>query len=158
MPGWEKVNFEIDLMANKPEERVEQWVTAGATRIIIHVEAKGNVPGAIESLAGRVEIAVALNIETPISAIERFKDKIQGIQLMGIDHIGFQHQPFDAKVIERVKEARQMYPDLHISIDGGVSLDNARQLIDAGASRLVIGSGIFNADNFLEAIRLFKAA
>lgn len=157
LPGWEKVNFEIDLMVNRPEEIVEDWVRAGATRIIIHQEAKGDVVKAVDMLVGRVEVALALGIETPISTIESFKERIQSIQLMGIDHIGFQGQSFDSKVIDRVREVKAAYPELPISIDGGVSLENARQLIDAGATRLVVGSAIFNADNYLEALQQLKA-
>lgn len=156
LPGWEKLNFEIDLMANRPEEVIEEWVSAGATRIIIHVEARGNIEGAIDQLKDRIEISLALNVETPISVIEPFKDKIQGIQLMGIDTIGFQHQPFDAKVIDKVKEVRAAYPEMLISVDGGVSLENGSALIAAGANRLVVGSAIFEADNYVDAVTEFK--
>jgi ribulose-phosphate 3-epimerase len=86
-----------------------------------------------------------------------FADKIQFIQLMGIDNVGFQHQAFDAKVIERVKAVREALPNLPISVDGGVSLDNATDLIDVGADRLVIGSAIFAAENPLSAIAEFQA-
>lgn len=162
LPGWEKLNFEIDLMVNKPEQVVEEWVTAGATRIIIHIEAKGDVAGAVEKLLGRVEVALAVGMDTALDMIRdpRFKIQeegwVQAIQLMGIDHVGFQGQPFDAKVIDRVRELRALYPEIAISVDGGVSLDNARQLIDAGATRLVVGSAIFGADNYLEALQKFK--
>lgn len=162
LPGWEKLNFEIDLMANKPEERVEEWVTAGATRIILHVESKGDVEQAIKMLKDRVEIGLALNIDTPISEIGNprlgiAEGSVQFIQLMGIDHIGFQGQEFDVKVVDKIKAVKKMCPQFPVSIDGGVSLANARQLIDAGADRLIVGSAIFDSDNFLEAIKEFKA-
>ncbi len=161
LPGWDKLNFEIDLMANKPEERVEAWVSAGGTRIILHVEAKGDVGKAIAMLKDRVEVGLALNIDTPISEIGNPKlgigeGSVQFIQLMGIDQIGFQGQEFDAKVIDKIKQIKKMCPDYPVSIDGGVSLENAKQLIEAGADRLVVGSGIFNSDNYLEAIANFK--
>ncbi len=161
LPGWEKVNFEIDLMANKPEEKVEDWVNAGVTRIILHIESKGDVGKAIEMLKGRVEVGLAVGEETPIEMIQdsRFmiqEGAIQSIQLMGIDHIGFQGQKFDPKVIEKVKEVKKLYPGIPVSIDGGVSLETAKLLIEAGADRLVVGSAIFGSDNFLEAIANFK--
>ncbi len=156
LPGWEKLNFEIDLMANRPEELVEDWVQAGATRVVIHAEARGDIEGAVEKVSGRIEISLALNVDTPISAIDPFKEKIQGVQLMGIDTIGFQHQPFDAKVIDKIKEVRVMYPELSISVDGGVSLENGSALIEAGATRLVVGSAIFEADNYVDAVTEFK--
>lgn len=156
LPGWEKLNFEIDLMANKPEEKIEDWVQAGATRIILHAESKGDLADAIEKMSGRVEIGLALNVETPVSVIDPFKDKIQVVQLMGIDSIGFQHQPFDVKVIQKIKEVKAAYPGLVVSVDGGVSLETAPQLLEAGAERLVAGSAIFGSDNYIEAIANFK--
>lgn len=161
LPGWDVLNFEIDLMVNKPEEKVDDWVAAGASRIILHAESKGNVGQAIQMLKDRVEIGLALNIETPISEVgnPRFaigKGSIQFIQLMGIDNIGFQGQAFDIKVFEKIKEVKKMCPDFLVSIDGGVSLENAKQLIEAGADRLVVGSAIFEADNYIEAIADFR--
>jgi ribulose-phosphate 3-epimerase len=153
LPGWQELDFEIDLMANHPEDKVEQWVTAGATRIIIHAEAKGDIGKAIETLKGRVEIGVAFNIDTPISKI----DGIQFIQLMGIDHIGFQGQAFDPKVIEKVTEAQRVYPSCPVSIDGGVSLESAPSLLEAGARRLVVGSAIFEAGDVFGALKAFKS-
>lgn len=157
LPGWEVFNFEIDLMVNRPEENIDRWVSAGATRIIIHAESRGDINGAIQNLKGRAEIGLALNIETGIEIIEEYKDDIQFIQCMGIDHIGFQGQEFDSKVLDRVKEIRAMYPEMIISVDGGVSLQNAAKLIEAGANRLVVGSAIFGSDNPIDAVQNFKA-
>ncbi len=156
LPGWEKLNFEIDLMANKPETVVEDWVRAGATRIIIHVEATGSVTEAVDMLTGRVEVGLALNIDTPIDVIEHYKEKIQFVQCMGITHVGFQGQDFDERVIEKVKAVKAMYPSLTVSVDGGVSLETGPLLIKAGVDRLIVGSAIFNSDNFVEAIDQFK--
>lgn len=156
MPAWQDLNYEFDLMVNDPIEVVEEWVRAGATRIILHAEAKGDLDAAMEALLGRVEIGLALAEETPISAIGRYREKISSVQLMGIEKVGFQHQVFDDRVIGRVREARLKYPGLPISVDGGVSLDNAQALINGGADRLVIGSAIFGADNPLDAVEKFK--
>jgi ribulose-phosphate 3-epimerase len=164
LPGWEEENFEIDLMANRPEELVDEWVSAGAARIIIHVEAKGDIAAAIQKLADRAEIGLAINIDTPLEALEPFvgssagpfKDKVQFIQCMGIDQIGYQHQPFDAKVIEKIKAVKARFPGLKVSVDGGVSLETAPRLIEAGADRLVVGSAIFNDENPIDAVMQFK--
>jgi ribulose-phosphate 3-epimerase len=156
LPSWEELDYEFDLMVDYPEKVVDDWVSAGATRIIIHIEAKGNVAEAVEKLAGRIDVGLALNIDTPIETIKPFADKIQFVQLMGIDHVGFQHQEFDEKVVKKVVAIKKAFPDLLISVDGGVSLDNAGALIDAGADRLVVGSAIFGAENPLSAIEEFK--
>jgi len=162
LPAWESLDYEFDLMVDYPEKVVDDWVAIGATRVIIHIEAKGNVAEAVDKLVGRIDVGLALNIDTPIDSLKPFADKIkegaiQFIQLMGIDNVGFQHQAFDAKVIERVKAVREAFPDLPISVDGGVSLDNATNLIDAGADRLIVGSAIFAAENPLSAIAEFQA-
>jgi ribulose-phosphate 3-epimerase len=156
LPGWEKLNYEIDLMVNKAEEVVDEWVSTGATRVIVHAEMKGDLAMAITKLKDRAEIGLALNIETAIDVIEPFKDEIQFVQCMGIDHIGFQGQKFDDEVINKIKEIKARYPQLPISVDGGVSLESAPKLIEAGANRLVVGSAIFDSDNVFDAIANFK--
>jgi len=159
LPGWEKIDYEFDLMVNKPEEVVDDWVSVGASRIVLHIESKGDIKAAVEKLLGRVEIGIALNIDTPIKMIAdaKINDQIQFIQLMGIDHIGFQGQQFDNKVIDKITEVKKTFPDLDISIDGGVSLDNAPDLINAGASRLIVGSAIFEAESPLNALEEFQS-
>ncbi len=156
LPGWETLDFEIDLMANKPEERVQQWVQAGAVRIILHAEVRGDLEKAVADLQGQLEVGLAINIETPIEVIEPYEDQIQFVQCMGIDQIGFQAQAFDDKVIEKIKAIKAAYPELPISVDGGVSETTMGSLIEAGADRLVIGSAIFNSDNAIDAVQKFK--
>ena len=156
LPVWEEIEYEFDLMVNRPEEAVDDYVAAGATRIVLHVESKGDVAETIEKLKGKVEIGLALNIDTPLDAVEPYKDKIGHIQLMGIDNVGFQGQVFDEKVIAKIKEAKKKYPDLAIQIDGGVNLDTAPLLKAAGADRLIIGSAIFESGNIVEAVEKFK--
>ena len=156
MPAWESIDYEFDLMVNHPEEVVDDWVSAGASRIVIHAESKGDVIAAIARLQGRVEIGLALNIDTPISMIND-KLEINFIQLMGIDHIGFQGQHFDEKVLNKIKEVKMAFPDLPIQIDGGVSLETATELIKAGAERLIVGSAIMDTDNPVVAIEAFRS-
>lgn len=157
MPGWKELDYEFDLMINNPEKEVEKYVSLGASRIILHAEAKGDIGKAIQILNSKVEVGMALNIDTPISIIgeKRFEIKegsLQFIQLMGIDHIGYQGQNFDPKVIEKIKQIKKMCPDYPVSIDGGVSLETAKELTEAGANRLVVGSAIFQSENIKETI------
>ena len=157
LPGWQKLNYEFDLMVNRPEEVVEQWVEAGATRIIVHIESRGDVLGALEKLVDKAEVGLALNMDTPINTIEQYKGLISSVQLMAIDHIGFQGQKFNEKVLDRIEQIKESYPGLQITIDGGVSLDNAISLIEAGADRLIVGSAIFESDNPLDTLQKFKS-
>ncbi len=156
LPSWQDLNYEFDLMVNHPAGVVDEWVIAGANRIIIHIESKGDINEAIEKLKDRVEIGIAINVETDIGALKPYIDRIQFIQCMGIDHIGFQGQIFDEKVIEKILLIKKTYPDLPISVDGGVSLETAPKLIEAGANRLVAGSAIFGDENVIDNISKFK--
>jgi ribulose-phosphate 3-epimerase len=76
---------------------------------------------------------------------------------MGIARIGYQGEKFDERVLDRVKYLREANKDVIIGVDGGVSLKTAPQLLSLGATRLVSGSGIFNAENISRAIDEFKA-
>lgn len=156
MPFWKDVDYEFDLMVNLEDpKKIGDWVQAGASRIIIHAESKGSHAEEINSLEDRVEVGLALGMETDAAVIENYKDKIGFVQLMGIDEIGRQGQGFDPKVIDRVRTVRKSYPHLIISIDGGVTLENAPLLRDAGAGRLVVGSAIFNSEDPVLSLRQF---
>lgn len=156
MPFWEEVDFEVDLMVNEPEKIIEDWVRAGATRIIVHFDSTNELPLIIDTLKNIVEIGVALGIHTDISKIAPFISSIDFIQCMGIERIGFQGQPFDERVLEKIADLRAHYPDLPISVDGGVSIETAPRLVDAGATRLVAGSAVYKSENHVEAIHTLQ--
>ncbi|MES3031273.1 MAG: hypothetical protein V4697_02565 [Patescibacteria group bacterium] len=144
MPSWEVIDYEFDLMIHEPtEDDARKWLSAGATRIVLHIESSKNLHPALDVLSGLVDIGLALNISTPLESIAEYKDKISYVQLMGIDKVGFQGQRFNPSVVDRVKKVKEMYPDLLVQIDGGVSLENASLLKHAGVDRLVVGSGLF---------------
>ena len=143
-------------MIDHPENTVENFVMAGASRLVLHLESKGDLPGTIAKLTGKVDIGLALNIATPLEAVKPFIDSIQYIQLMGINRVGYQGQEFEPKVVARIRECQKLYPNLPVSVDGAVSLETAPELISAGATRLVVGSGIFNSENIIETITRFK--
>jgi ribulose-phosphate 3-epimerase len=139
------------------EKDIENWIKTGADRLIIHVESKGDIHRMIE-IASIVDVSLALSEETPINKLDEFLSKhenIKDVQLMGIDNIGFQGQKFDERVIDKIRAVKERFPNINITIDGGVSLENAPSLLDAGADRLVVGSQIFNSDNIVEAYHQF---
>ena len=156
MPFWEDVDFEIDLMARNPETLIPQWVTAGAQRIIIHADSTEKLGEVIDSCKNQVEVGVAVGITTPLEKILPYASDISVIQCMGINKIGFQGQTFNEQVFEKIKEVRLALPDTEISVDGGVTLENIDQLIDAGATRLVVGSAIFGQIDIHKAISDFE--
>ncbi|MCC2630487.1 MAG: ribulose-phosphate 3-epimerase, ribulose-phosphate 3-epimerase [Candidatus Paceibacter sp.] len=167
MPYWDKVDFEIDLMVDKPEEVIDGWITAGASRIIVHIESTDKMDEIIKMMHARfayegmtekpdVELGIALNIDTPISEIVGYLEDVQFVQFMGIAIIGLQGEPFDERVLDKIREFHNAHPEITISVDGGVSYETAPMLVEAGAKRLVSGSTIFNTENPAGAIEYFK--
>lgn len=157
MPAWEDVNFEVDLMISNPEVMVPKWLSAGAGRIIVHVESMSDFEVIREAVpAGLIELGLAINTSTPLSALDPFLDRIDFVQCMGIARIGFQGEAFDERVLEHVRALRAAHPNLPISIDGSVNFETARRLVDAGATRLVSGSAILKSDDIAFAIDELK--
>ncbi len=164
MPEWESVDYELDLMVADAVKNIGNYFFLGPKRIIFHIEAftdPKELSDYFENLElyikENTEFGIALNIDTDISVLEPFVSHIKFIQCMGIATIGRQGEPFDERVIEKIKSIRAKYPDMVISIDGGVSFDTAPELIEAGATRLVAGSAIFENPNPHGAIQELKS-
>jgi ribulose-phosphate 3-epimerase len=167
MPAWEDIDYEFDLMIDlksSTEDTLKtfgEWVKAGAERIVIHIESTTteNLERIIQEYGSVVEIGIAMNHGTSIDTIEQFVEHILFIQCMGIRRIGYQGQDFDVRVLEKVREVKKKWPDMLVSIDGGVSPETVTALREAGADRLVAGSAIFeseHAENVNEAIYALK--
>jgi len=179
LPQWEKVNFEIDLMVENQIEEATNWINAGVSRIIGHVEAFTSDEIVEEFIElgknSMVEVYLALAPSTDINRIKKWiksevteddttgvvgnsanEYKIDGVQFMGIENVGYQGQPFAEEIIKKISELHAEFPNLIISVDGGVSEETASELIEAGATNLASGSYIFNASDPKEAIDYLK--
>lgn len=158
MPEWEKINYEFDLMIDKPtEDDARKWLSAGAERIILHLASSDDLNPLIDVLHGLVEIGIAVNNTADISDLDKYIDKIQFIQVMGIRKAGFQGQQFETKALDKVKELRAKYPEMKIQVDGGVDLENVESIKNAGADVVVVGSALFNSENVFETLEEFKS-
>ncbi len=157
LPFWEELDFEIDLMVAFPEEVLEQWLNVGASRVVLHYESNENIADAI-ALAKDLELEVGLAIghETELPKISKLIADVDFIQCMGIRKAGYQGQEFEQETISRVAVLRKEYPELSISVDGGVTLENALDLIAAGATRLVVGSAILTSSDISATIEEFQ--
>ncbi|TAL49195.1 hypothetical protein EPN83_01495 [Patescibacteria group bacterium] len=164
LPFWEEFDFEVDLMVGRPRNVLDQWVTAGAVRVIAHYESFSSPKEALsfvesfESDFGNrsslvnTELGLALNIETSNEVLEPLISHLDVVEFMGIGTIGRQGEPFDSRVLRKIADLRAKFPDVIISVDGGVNLESAPRLVEAGASRLVAGSVIWKSENPQETI------
>ena len=147
--------LDVHLMITDPCDFIDNFVSAGAEIISIHVEAN-NPKEALELIRKHnVKAGIALNPSTPEEAIDSIVDYADMILVMSVEP-GYCGQSFHEGTIERVRNYKKKYPSKIIEVDGGVSTENSQQLIEAGADILVAGSAVFNSDNPLKIIRLMK--
>ena len=159
LPYLQNFGLEIDLMFKEAEREIGWLIGLRTIRFIIHPNLSRieKLKEMLEDLKGVVYFGVALDWQNSLKDLEPFIGLIDTIQVMGIKKIGFQGEPFEETTIEKVAVLREKYPQLVISVDGGVSLANAPQLIKAGATRLVIGSAIFGNENPAAILEKFKS-
>ncbi len=163
MPFWENVDFEFDLMVAGAMADFDMYLKLGAKRIVFHIAAISDKESFLQFLEGidiyvkdSIQIGIAIETTTPIESIVRLIPEVNFVQCMGIERAGRQGQPFDERVLSQIKSLREKFPELTISVDGGVNLETAESLITAGADRLIIGSAILTSDDIGETIRAFK--
>ena len=166
---WDDLDYEGDLMIAEPEKHIDEWLPLGASRLIFHVEAIEDhevfwsndifKEGARDVGGDKVvEVGLAINPDTPLETIELHVGKDDLVQCMGIAKIGYQGEPFDERVFEHINKLRVKYPNLPISVDGGVNKDTAKLLKQAGATRLAVGSVVFGSSNVALAIEELRKA
>ena len=159
LPYWEDLDFEFDLMVKDAIKQFDFFVRLGAKRIIFHLEAENEqeLKDFINSMdpytRETLEIGIAINTTTNIEKLSPFINCIDFVQCMGIEHIGFQGEAFDEKVLTQIKELKSKYKDLIISVDGSVNEDTAPLLVEAGASRLIVGSALMRSFDVKETIK-----
>ncbi len=158
LPYWEDFNFEVDLMAHHPETLLPEWVKAGITRAVIHLESDHDIVKCREVVGDAVELGLAIDLDPPYEKVASYIDQIQYIQVMGIGRLGKQGEPADERAIALIKRVRSDFPNVTIQVDGGVNDETAPDLIDAGADRLVAGSYILRAESPKEAIKILQSS
>lgn len=155
-----KKPLDVHLMIIDPDRYLKTCKEHGAAVITVHYEATTHLH---RTIAGIKELGckagVALN---PHTSVHLLKDVIQDLDLVCLMSVnpGFGGQKFITNTYNKIKELRQLAeginPNLLIEIDGGVTLDNAAQLLAAGADVLVAGSFVFTATDPLETVQKLK--
>lgn len=154
------IAFDVHLMIEKPERYIKDFVEAGADIITVHAEATTHLHRTIEEIKSYgIKAGVALNPATPLESIEYILEDIDMVLIMTVNP-GFGGQSFIPSMEEKIKKMRSIIDkrnlNIDIQIDGGVKLENAEELISYGVDIIVVGSGIFEADDVAERTRMFK--
>lgn len=162
MPFWTDLDYEFDLMIKNAHEQFDIFVQLGAKRIVFHLESENEdtFKDFLESIdpytRDNIEIGLAINTTTGVDKIENYINHVDFIQCMGIEHIGYQGQPFDERVLNQISTIHKKYPEITISVDGSVNENTAQALVDCGVKRLVIGSALTKTYDVEDKISFFE--
>lgn len=156
-----KKPFDVHLMIEKPDRYIADFKKCGADILTVHYEACTHLHRTVQAIkAEGMKAGVALNPHTPIQLLEDILADIDLVCLMSVNP-GFGGQKFIPNTYKKISQLREMAlrsnPDLYIEIDGGVDINNAKQLIDSGANVLVAGSSVYKAPNPKEMVAQLKA-
>jgi ribulose-phosphate 3-epimerase len=146
------IPLDVHLMIENPGSYVDDFIKAGADYLTVHVEAAPHLHRVLQQIKAQgVKAGVSLNPHTPVSSIENVLDVLDMVLIMSVNP-GFGGQSFIPQALNKVKQVKQMLKEhgkehIEIEIDGGVKLDNIKEIADAGVDVFVSGSGIFKADD-----------
>ncbi|MGL5439959.1 MAG: ribulose-phosphate 3-epimerase [Filifactoraceae bacterium] len=151
-----KMIFDCHLMIENPDARIDDFVAAGADIITVHVEACKHIHRTIQSIKEKgVKAGVAINPGTPLESIEWILDDLDMILIMSVNP-GFGGQKYIEATTEKIELLKSLIEDrglkIDIEVDGGITADNIKVVVDAGADVVVAGSAIFGKENMVNAV------
>ena len=152
--------FDVHLMIAPCDPYIESFADAGADMITVHAEAGPHLDRSLQLIRSFGKRAgVSLTPSTPETAIEYVIDKVDHILVMTVNP-GFGGQTFIPLQLQKIRAIREMVGSrpIHIEVDGGIHLETAPLVVEAGANALVSGSGVFAEGRYAENIKAIRAA
>lgn len=161
MVGKTKVPFDVHLMIEHPELRIPDFATPQTEFITVHQEACVHLHRVIQQIKDLgIKAGVALNPATPATTLEYVLDEVDMVLVMSVNP-GFGGQKFIPSALDKIRELDEIRSEAGLSfvieVDGGASLKNAAQLVEAGTDIIVAGSAVFGAADIPARVREFKA-
>lgn len=159
--GKTSVPYDVHLMIENPDDYIEDFVTAQTEYITVHQEACRHLHRTLQNIKSKgVKAGVSINPATPVETLSCILEDVDLVLIMSVNP-GFGGQKFIPSAVSKVKELAALKKerglDFVIEIDGGVTLDNAKMLEEAGVELAVAGSAVFKTEDPAETVRLFKA-
>lgn len=153
--------FDVHLMIVKPEKYVEEFKDAGANSLTVHQEACPLLHRNIQQIKSLgMKAGVAINPATPVFLLQDIIRDVDMVLVMSVNP-GFGGQSFIPHSLAKIAELKALIKNTassaKIQVDGGISLDNAAEILQAGADILVAGSSVFKSENPLETIEKMKS-
>jgi ribulose-phosphate 3-epimerase len=140
--------LDVHLMMDNPGDYIDQFADAGADCLTVHAEIGADLPallGRIRELG--VAAGLAINPQTELEKAEPYLNECDLFLVMGVN-AGFGGQAFNPVAIDRLQSIRSSHPELILEVDGGVNSSSIGACVQAGANLLVVGSAIFDQDDY----------
>jgi len=155
-----RLPLDVHLMIERPEEYIERFAKAGASRILIHQEATVHLDRALTMIRENgAQAGVAVNPATPVATLTDVLDQVDTVLVMSVNP-GFGGQKFIPGAIEKIRQLNQWRAryngGFRIEVDGGVDAENTAQLAQAGANTFVAGTSIFHTPDPAAAVRQLR--
>ena len=155
--------FDVHMMVKEPYRYIKEIRQCGADLITIHAEACGHLDSTIKVIRKNgAKVGVAINPSTPISTIDLILPQVDMVLIMTVNP-GFGGQERISYTLDKVRRLRSRCEErglsMDIQVDGGVTLDNVREFLEAGANVIVSGSAVFRGDakqNTTKFLEIFK--
>ncbi|ASI95308.1 MULTISPECIES: ribulose-phosphate 3-epimerase [Vibrio] len=153
--------IDVHLMVKPVDRIIPDFAKAGASMITFHIEASEHVDRTLQLIKEHgCKAGVVLNPATPLAHLEFIMDKVDLILLMSVNP-GFGGQSFIPHTLDKLRAVRKMIDesgrDIRLEIDGGVKVDNIREIAEAGADMFVAGSAIFSEPDYKQVIDKMRA-
>lgn len=149
--------LDVHLMIVEPEKYVERFCQAGADIVSFHPKASKNVDLTIELVKKQnKKCGLAINPNENVDCVLPYLDKVDLIVVMGV-YPGYGGQKFIPEVLDKVRTLKKLNPNIMIELDGGVTIGNAKEIVEAGVDILVGGSCVFGSEDPSNAINILKA-
>lgn len=152
--------LDVHLMVRPVDALIQDFAKAGADYITIHPEATDHLDRSLQLIRDLgCKAGVALNPATSLEQLPYVMDKLDLIMLMSVNP-GFGNQKFIPRALQKITEVRQLIDNYggkqKLEVDGGIKVENIRQIAAAGADTFVIGSGIFATENYGETLKSLR--
>lgn len=158
--------MDAHLMVQEPIRYVEAFQKAGADSVTVHLEACEDVKTTLDKIhACGMKAGLAVNPETDVKELVPYLEDVEMILIMSV-HPGFGGQKFISESLDKIREVRAMLNEKNletdIQVDGGIYVENVREVLDAGANVIVAGSAVFRGDagentaKFMEILKSYE--
>lgn len=139
-------SLEVDCMVKSPETYLHDILTAGAVRVVVHYGSTTAYETILtDAHAAHALVGLAVTNNDPLEEVYALIPSFDYVQVMGIEAVGQQGQPFDERTIATIQAIRTKWPELEIAVDGAVNTETIGVLKNAGANRFAPGSAITRA-------------